>query len=149
MKNCIFTVGCSASGKSTFAHSLDESWIVIERDLIRSQIVKLENPGFDGNIWEKWKFSREKEVNEIKTEQVEAATEMGFNICFSDTNLNPVYLNRDIQFMESNGYNVEIKLFDEPIDVLIERDKNRLNSVGEKVIRDQFEKFKKLVGDLI
>lgn len=138
----IFTVGVSASGKSTWAreHCKATGAVEINRDDGRTAILMDEGAITDpAYLWTKWNFKREKEVNDYVDGLIKFCVEYNFDIVFSDTNLNRGRLKSQIARMKSLGYDCEIKYFPvDDIDVVIKRDKNRVPSVGESVIRKQW-----------
>lgn len=141
----IFTVGVSASGKSYWAETQD--MVNINRDEVRRKLL-LETTDYqiEDNMWRYYKFTK---VNEtIVTERCNIARYeailAGKDIIFSNTNLNPYYLKQDIAYMESKGYEVEIKSFPVDYDTAIKRDKQRVSSVGETVINKQWFDWLKL-----
>lgn len=144
----IFTVGCSASGKSTWAREFCsvEGFVEINRDNIRTSILMdegaIDDPAY---LWTKWNFKREGEVTKRADELVGFCVENKLSIVFSDTNLNPKYLREGMKKMKDLGYDVEVTCFPvDDIDVLIKRDKGRVPSVGEAVIRKQWQQWLQL-----
>lgn len=142
----IITVGTSASGKSTFTETLDNSWLAIERDKIRQHILvnvkKLCNTS--DNIWAYWNFKWEKEVDVIVDNHLRRAFQDELNVIFSDTNLH-VGRRMDLKLkLEELGYEIEIKVFglDLTFEELCKRDTYRKNSVGYATIGRQYEQFR-------
>ena len=140
----IFTVGVSASGKSTWAREYcaksQGSVMEINRDNVRTKILMDEGSITDpAYLWTKWDFKREKEVNRIIDGLVEHCLDNRIDIVFSDTNLNQGRLKEQMNRMQQLGYETEIKVFRvDDIDVVIKRDQKRVPSVGESVIRKQW-----------
>jgi len=138
----IFTVGCSASGKSTWARDFCKitGSMEINRDNIRIAILMDEGSITDpAYLWTKWNFKREAEVSKRADELIEFCVKNELDIVFSDTNLSAGRLNAQMKRMTDLGYEVEIKYFAvADIDVLIKRDRMRVPSVGESVIRKQW-----------
>lgn len=152
MKKCIITVGCSASGKSTFANNFLENtgdvWMKIERDNIRECLLmdKYPNINFtETNIWQYWKFKWEDEVTEIFDGQILDCYNHDESIIISDTNLNQDRRGVLISKMQELGYDVEVKIFGEDLTLeeLWKRDLYRKNSVGHQVIAKQYQQFRK------
>jgi predicted kinase len=157
----IITVGCSASGKSTWAkqYQMDnKDVVIIERDNYREYILRdkvisgyikngTKSPYVSGihNLWEYWNWKWEDEVTAEIDKQVELMVSKGFNIVFSDTNLNEQRRKQLITKMVDLGYWVEVKLFGEndSLDVLWKRDIYRKNTVGHQVLAKQYEQFRK------
>lgn len=144
MKTAIITVGVSASGKSTLAKYLienreeDEDFVEINRDNIRFSEI---DPGGD---WSTYIFNDENEiaVTKIFKQQLLNAVQQNKSVILSNTNLNRKNYKRDLDVLISNGYNVAFVVLNIPLDVCIKRDASRGKmSVGEDVIRKQYEKF--------
>ena len=141
----IFTVGVSASGKTTWAkeYCKETRSVNINRDDIRTSILISEGSISDpAYIWTKWSFKRESEVNSVVNDQIMKAKQIGADVVFSDTNLNQGRLKSAIEKMESLGYECEVKYFVIPgVDVAIKRDRKRSPCVGENVIRNQWKQW--------
>ena len=143
MKRIILTRGIPASGKTTWAKQEvlkdPEHSIRINRDDLRNMCGKY------------WVPAREKYIRSCRNLLLNTAIYMHFNtIIIDDMNLNP----RDIDYIikavnmfnkvlkSKNQYKIEFKDFTNvPLNVCIERDSKRENPLGEKVIRDIFNKY--------
>lgn len=143
MKKIILTRGIPASGKSTWAKQEvfkdPEHSIRINRDDLRNMCGKY------------WVSAREKYILSCRNLLLNTAIYMNFNtIIIDDMNLNP----RDIDYIikavndfnkvlkSKNQYKIEFKDFTNvSLNVCIERDSKRENPLGEKVIRDIFNKY--------
>ena len=141
MKRIILTRGIPASGKSTWSKQEvlkdPEHSIRINRDDLRNMSGKY------------WVPAREKYILSCRNLLLNTAIYMNFNtIIIDDMNLNP----RDIDYIIKainifnkvlkNPYKIEFKDFTNvPLNVCIERDSKRENPLGEKVIRDIFNKY--------
>ena len=143
MKRIIITRGIPASGKSTWAKQEvlkdPEHSIIINRDDLRNMSGKY------------WVPAREKYILSCRNLLLNTAIYMHFNtIIIDDMNLNP----RDIDYIikavnvfnkvleSKNQYKIEFKDFaNVPLNVCIERDSKRENPLGEKVIREIFNKY--------
>lgn len=141
----IICVGCSASGKTTFAKEVcdaDESWVDVNRDFIRFNIVA---PGTD---WSNYRFTnkREQDVTLIQEEMVMDAFAKGKNVIISDTNLNPKTRQKWMETLVDLGFDVEIKEFDVPLETLWKRDQLRTNGVGREVIYKQYKQWLQYKG---
>lgn len=143
------TVGCSASGKSTWARgcSRDNQVIVIERDSIRMGILTSKIPSyrpFHDNMWQYWNFKWENEVTDIQMDKIKSAWSANLDIIISDTNLNITKRNELSKHLESIGYEVEIIVFGRDISMeeLWKRDINRIDSVGFQTIAKQYQQFR-------
>ena len=141
MKRIILTRGIPASGKSTWAKQEvlkdPKHSIRINRDDLRNM---------SGQYWVP---AREKYILSCRNLLLNTAIYMNFNtIIIDDMNLNP----RDIDYIIKainifnkvlkNQYKIEFKDFTNvPLNVCLERDNKRENPLGEKIIRDIFNKY--------
>lgn len=135
----ILTVGCSASGKSTYAKELvKEGFIQVERDLIRRCLFP---EAFFNESWSGYKFNRHKEslVTNEANRLIEKAFNDGRSVVVSDTNINPRFRNRLISFLNSIGFQVEQKFIYAQYNDLLERNKGRPYEVPVKVISNQWD----------
>lgn len=147
-----FTVGVSASGKSTWAkeESKRTKSMIICRDDIRADILREAKADFEiRDLWKLWNFKREKEVNVAIEDMIQFAKLNGLSVIFADTNLNKDRLRESINKMTALGFETEVKYF--PIDdisVAIKRDAKREPSVGESVIKKQWLQWLELGEDI-
>ena len=125
------TKGLPASGKTTWANKKvlesNGSVININKDDLRAML-------------HADKHSKQREMFVVMAQEslTKNAFDQGFDVIWSDTNLNPVHEQR-ARAMSSN---VEIVDFTHvPIAECIARDKSRTKSVGEKVIRQQYNQW--------
>ena len=99
-----------------------------------------------------WVPNREKLVSAIKQRIAQEAMDRGCDIVVDNMNLNP----KEVDFWENlvnfnNGtimtlhYEIEFKDFFIPLEECIRRDAARPNSIGEKVIRDTWRKYKHFI----
>lgn len=140
-KHAIFTVGVSASGKTTWAQNFfvryNHNWQIISRDNLRAQICV----PFSWANWKKYGSKGEKRVNELQTGAINEAISCGDNIIICDTNLNPKNWLPIAKKLESFGYKIYFKFFDVDWKTAVERDNARANGVGLSVLAHQFEKL--------
>jgi predicted kinase len=142
----ILTRGISASGKSSWAeyelYTRGSEVTNINRDDIRFNL-------FCNGVrdWSLYKFTkqREKEVTQNQHDQIEAAAALGIDVIISDTNINPKTVTSLTSFLESYGYEVEIKDFWIDVQEALKRDAKRENGVGYKVIMDQYKRYCELL----
>lgn len=144
MKRIILTRGIPASGKSTWAKQEvlkdPEHFIRINRDDLRNM---------SGQYWVP---AREDYIISCRNQLLNLAICIGFDTIILDgMNLNP----KDFEYVSivvdkaneiikdtKNQYKIEIKDFTNvPLNVCIRRDSKRENPLGEKVIRDIFNKY--------
>lgn len=148
MAKIIVCQGLPASGKTTWAKAWanenPEYRVRFNRDDIRNMLGKY------------WVSSREDFINYIYHNFMNEAMLKGYDIVIDNMNLNKKYLeelnNLVKEFNEwirlsplgkSINYIIEYKSFlDTPLEVCIERDSKRDNPIGEKVIRDLYDKYK-------
>lgn len=143
---CIICVGPPNCGKTTFAKSL-EGYVDINRDYIRfTEIV--DNKGIVD--WSLYKFTkaREKKVSDIVAQEIQLCYLFKRNIIISDTNLNEGRRNNLIKFLESLGYEVEIKDdWDIPhFETLVKRNENRQGGVATSVLWNMWVRWLEYKG---
>ncbi len=141
-KKVVFTIGVSASGKSTWANQYinNPQVALIERDNIRKFIYTTSyNQPFK---WSGWKWNMENQVDHIQHFVIGNAliSTTIRTIVISDTNLKAKSINQIIDVCEVSNTQIKYhyKLFDVPLEEAITRDQNRIHSVGKEVIEKQF-----------
>jgi predicted kinase len=145
MIHLLYTIGISGSGKSTWAVSKKlEGWTVIERDEIREQL-------FPGYWKQKPDNKKEKLVTGEMYRQIKAALESGVDkLIFSDTNLNPKYIDETNNLIRALGYEIVVsyQYFDDSFDLKLCVDRNRARErrVPEGVICEQWRRYQSLKG---
>lgn len=133
MNKVIILQGCPAAGKSTWAREFvkgKKDWVIVNRDSIR------EGRG------DYWIPEQEKFISELEVFHIRKALEYGLNVIIDATNLNPTTLTKWDAIAKEFSAEVEIKSFDIPLDEAIRRGSERSRSVGEKVIRDFYNRYK-------
>jgi len=132
----IMTKGLPGSGKTTWAKKWAKEVFNtkrINKDDLRAML--------DDKHWSK---ANEGFVLEVRDYLVELALSSGINVIVDDTNLHPKHEKRLSELAAKYKAEFEIKDFtDIPIEVCIERDLKRFDSVGEAVIRKQYNQFLK------
>ena len=145
-RTVLLTLGIPASGKTTYAKSLvEQGWKRINRDDLRWML-------------DSYKFSKknEKFIVDLRNYIIRSLILDGYNIIIDDTNINPqnerdireiikLMNNESLESGQKYQYNVEVKLFDIPLEVCIERNFKRENPVPEKVIRIMYKKLKSMI----
>lgn len=135
--------GLQASGKSKFAKELcenEKTWVRSNKDDIRAMLAS--------------KHSQENEdlVLKIRDGLIIDAIKSGKNVVVDDTNFSPKHISKIKSIVETLAHDydveVEIKEFDVPVEVCIERDSLRQNPVGSKVIWDTYRKYIKPINEL-
>jgi predicted kinase len=134
MQKMIICQGLPASGKSTWAINKckeDKSFVRVNRDDLRTM------------RGEYWVPAQEKLITTWQHSMITNALIDGYNVIVDDTNLNPKTLDalRGVAARFVPEINVEIKFFDVDVEECIKRDRKRERSVGEKVIRDFYNKY--------
>lgn len=131
----IVCIGCSASGKSTWAKQFvanNDNWVIVCRDDERTKLM-------GGTLdWKKWNWKREGEVTNAHCTSLELAARQGLNVIVADTNLNAKFLGELVKRLEGLGYDVGYKIFEVDEEEAIRRDTARGTlAVGPEVIKKQ------------
>lgn len=137
------TKGLPASGKSTWAREFVENSngkvINVCKDDLRDMLHA-----------DKHSSGRETFVMQIRDIITIKAFEDNKSVIWSDTNLNPIHEIRAKELAEQYNVVLEIKDFtDVPVEECIKRDLKRLKSVGEKVIRESYNRYLKKIDQKI
>jgi predicted kinase len=139
MNKLILTKGLPASGKTTWANEQvagsNGKIININKDDLRAMLHAGKGSKY-----------RESFVIEVQETLTKLAFEAGHDVIWSDTNLNPIHENRARTLSDC----VEIVDFtDVSLEKCIMRDQLRANPVGEKAIRDQYNKWLRKEPELL
>lgn len=137
----VVTIGCPASGKSTFAKQLSSSHKQIERDLVRVQLAgskKEFHTKFDRKVGEA-------AVSSIIRNELLQCAKNKQNVIISDTNINKQLRHRLYQDLFDMGFEVRVSWFDYSIEELVRRNSNRAqdDQVPEEVLAQMFTDFDK------
>lgn len=134
MKKIIMTKGLPASGKSTWAKQYqmeNPNTVRVNKDELRSML--------HNGVHSK---GRESFVLEVRDFIVETALADGHDVIVDDTNFHSKHKNALWRIAAKYNAILKVQDFtDVPLEVCIERDKNRPNSVGENVIRGMFNLY--------
>jgi predicted kinase len=129
----IMCCGLPASGKTTWSKEMVEKsrgqYKRVSKDDLRAM---LDNS--------KWSKANEKFVLDLRDKIILATLEQGKSIIVDDTNFAPRHKDHITQLVGDKA-KVEIKFFYVDLEEAIKRDLKRLNSVGEKVIRDMYKTY--------
>ena len=88
----------------------------------------------------KWSKQNEKFVILTRDSMALSALDNGWNVIIDDTNLHPKHELHLKELAKFKNAEFEIKDFtDVPLDVCIERDLKRVNSVGKKLIGEMYK----------
>lgn len=140
MKRLLILQGIPGSGKTTWAREFlkdKKDWVRVNRDDLRNM---------RGDYWIP---EQENLISFMEEQCFRGAICQGYNVILDSTNLNQKTLDRFkdiIKVLGDDNYKIEYKLFSTPLDVCIERDANRPNSVGEKVIKDFYNRYNKIIA---
>ena len=147
MAKIILCRGIQGSGKTTWA----KQWVLEDPE----HRVRFNNDDIRNMLGKYWVPSREDLVKNLKHTFLCTSMSYGFDIVIDNMNLNPKeleYYNKVIDDwnntkgivldMVKPKYDLEIKNFFTPLEDCIERDSKRLNPIGEKIIRNTYEKYK-------
>lgn len=152
MKTLLILQGLPASGKSTYAvnwvNEDPEHRLRINQDSIRIMF---------GKYWLEDKEQlkkRESITSNITTELLKQSMFNQFDIVLDNMNLSTKtissiedYVNYfNIKFADLQAYQIEYKLFKEPLNVLINRDSKRGRSVGADVITNLYNRYYDIVN---
>lgn len=131
MPKLLMLKGLPASGKSTYARELvDKGWWRVNKDELRAMV---HNGAHSKH--------KEKFIIHWRDELIKDALGGENNVVVDDTNFNPVHRAHFQAICEVMKYQFEEKFFDVSVEECINRDLKRLNSVGEKVIRDMYNQY--------
>ena len=133
------TIGLPASGKTTWAKEFCKT----------NNVVRVNNDDIRELIYEKeghrnWTGEVEKQVRWIRKAKIVEAAGHNMSVVVDNTHLNPKTLQQIKDFCVDVGFEVELVDFRHvPLEECIRRDSLREAKVGEKVIRDMYDKFMK------
>jgi predicted kinase len=131
MVRLIMTMGLPGSGKSTWAAE-QEGFKVVNKDNIRAALAQT------GWVWS---HKNEEDVLKERDQLIVEWLGSGHSVISSDTNFGRKHKVRLSELARTMGAEFEIKRFDVPLEVCIERDASRPVPVGEKVIRQMWTQF--------
>ena len=143
MNKIILTQGIQGSGKTTWAKAWvaedPEHRIRINNDDITSMWGQ---PFGTPGLYERLKMFRMLMINQAMVEGLDIVID---NMNLSNSSIKEIEkiveeYNRDLNFIPE--YKIEYKDFTKvPLEVCIERDSKRPNPIGEKIIRDTYNKY--------
>ena len=147
MKKFIIVRGIQGSGKSTWA----KHWIKEDPE----HRMRFNNDDVRNMLGPYWCTAREPVVKELKESFLKICMSKGMDIVVDNMNLNPkeqLFLENIVNvhntavlegiFKGEELYEIEYKDFFIPVEECIERDKHRPNPIGEKVIKDTWNRYK-------
>ena len=132
MAKLLMLKGLPASGKSTYAKTLVylQGFVRVNKDDLRAML-------HDG----KHTKGNEKQVLRLRDAMVADCLHNGRNVVVDDTNLNPIHEQVLRGIAEQFKASFEVKFFDTPPSLCIERDLQRPVSVGSKVIMQMYNQY--------
>ena len=137
MPKIILCRGIQGSGKTTWA----KQWALEDPE----HRVRFNNDDIRNMLGKYWVPSREPVVAAMKDGFVEEAILLRLDMVVDNMNLN----NKEIEYWKNwanlHNYDLEIKNFFTPLQECIDRDSKRPNPIGEKVIRDTYERYKDIL----
>lgn len=130
----IITKGLPASGKSTWA----------KEQVKRRKDVKRVNKDDLRAMLDMGRYTQENEkfILDLRNHIIIKALARGFDVIVDDTNLHPKH-ERAIRALVGPNVKVEVKWFNVDVEECIKRDKQRIEEVGEKVIRRMWDDWNK------
>lgn len=138
----IYTVGISGSGKSTWA----KQYVADHPEAKRINKDEIREEKFPGQEWHR---EMEKDIDAVKRYRIIRSIIDGYDAVVDDTNLNPGHHRDYRKLAERFGVDLEMKLFEVPLQKAIQRDRERENSVGEEAVRKHHREFQKLKPKLL
>lgn len=137
----VVTIGCPASGKSTFAKQLSSSHKQIERDLVRVQLAGSKKEFYT-------KFDRkvgEAAVSSIIRNELLQCVKNKQDVIISDTNINKQLRHRLYQDLFDMGFEIRVTVFDCQMQDLLDRNDERPqdDQVPQSVIERMYDEFVK------
>ena len=133
MSRLVILQGIPGAGKTFYAREFvkgKKDWVIVNRDSLR------EGRG------DYWIPEQEKFISELEEFHIKKALEYGLNVIIDATNLNPTTLAKWDVIAKEFSAEMEFKMFEVSLEEAIERDKHRDRTVGEKVIRDFYNRYK-------
>jgi predicted kinase len=135
-------IGLSGSGKSTYSKKFlyeNPSYRRVNRDEIRQMIFGYAEE--DINYYYKLNdfVNHEYQVSRVQDCLIKTFLQDGYNVLIDNTNLKIKYITQFKQDFPMVEFSYD--LIDTPIEICIERDLSRTRTVGENVIKRQFEQI--------
>ena len=134
MAKIILCRGIQGSGKSTFA----KKWVLEDPE----HRVRFNNDDIRNMLGKYWVPSREPIVKIMKSSFISGAAIFRMDVVIDNMNLNSKEIEYWKDVAKTFNYDLEIKNFFTPLQECIDRDSKRPNPIGEKVIRNTYEKYK-------
>ena len=139
MAKIILCRGIQGSGKTTWA----KQWVLEDPE----HRVRFNNGDIRNMLGKYWVPSREPIVKIMKTSFISGAAIFCMDVVIDNMNLNSEEIEYWKDVAKTFNYDLEIKNFFTPLQECIDRDSKRPNPIGEKVIRDTYEKYKDILEE--
>lgn len=142
-------VGISGSGKSTWAHNWWKedklNRVILSRDKVRNLLFGYS----DENIHEYYDLPEQYKLEERVSEVISELTYStpAVEVLIDNTHLKMKYI-EDSMFPFTHQKEIDLVVFNTPLEICIERDKKRERKVGEDIIRRQYQSFLNLKREL-
>lgn len=133
----IILKGIPASGKSTYA----KTWVNEDP----TKRVRINNDDIRDMLGPYWIPQREHLVNNLWKNILTESLKLQHDVIIDNMNLSSRVENQIFMLLKDFDVDIETRIFHTPIEECIKRDKNRVHSVGEKVIREIYNKYKDIV----
>lgn len=137
MAKIILCRGIQCSGKTTWA----KQWVLEDPE----HRVRFNNDDIRNMLGKYWVPSREPIVKIMKSSFISGAAIFCMDAVIDNMNLNSEEIEYWKDVAKTFNYDLEIKNFFTPLQECIDRDSKRPNPIGEKVIRDTYEKYKDIL----
>ena len=149
MQHLLILIGISGSGKSTFAKQFvrdNPTYLRLNRDDLRRSLLSVPL----GEFWtwdEKPRYRIERLVTVMLESALKTALDSGWNVVLDNTHLRQKTINELLKIAESQAsakrpVDVSFQLIDVPLETAIEHDRQRTDSVGERVIQEQHSRLR-------
>ena len=137
MAKIILCRGIQNSGKTTFA----KQWVLEDPE----HRVRFNNDDIRNMLGKYWVPSREPIVKIMKSSFISGAAIFCKDVVIDNMNLDSKEIEYWKDVAKTFNYDLEIKNFFTPLQECIDRDSKRPNPIGEKVIRDTYERYKDIL----
>ena len=137
MAKIILCRGIQGSGKTTFA----KQWVLEDPE----HRVRFNNGDIRNMLGKYCAPSREPIVKIMKSRLISGAAIFGMDVVIDNMNLDSEEIEYWKDVAKTFNYDLEIKNFFTSLQECIDRDSKRPNPIGEKVIRNTYEKYKDIL----
>jgi predicted kinase len=137
MKRAILFIGLPGSGKTTYIENKIRDFYIVSADDL-----KYSHPEFDPEhpeLIHQWSVKQAEHLMNTLSDQ-------HINLCMDSGGVNNSYSLRILTMLRNKGYHVEIIHMDTPLEVCLERNRNRERKVPEEVILEKSLKIDSCVA---